>query len=249
MNHKIKGLHLTKRDLQFFCFLFEYKIAKTEQILKFCYPTSSITNVRYRLSRLKKLNFISSKGYESHRGLIKVFNLTKSGKKLIKEYYSEHISNFKLKSETPEHDLMLIEIGKWFSKNKHTEAYLTENILQSNSYYREHQSFSHFVNIKSDAFLDLSFKGDKYKVAVEYENSQKAFKRYEKLVSEYYLSSQVDIIFYFFKDESIKKAISKIEKNNWIKFQPKFYFFQIKNENDLLGKITLTNHKGNSVII
>lgn len=249
LEHRFHRIHITERDISLFDLLFQYKTATAKQILQFCYKESSINNVRYRLKRLCNVNLIQSFSHKQGNDSVFIYSLTNKGLRFIRHKYPEYKRNLKLKSEVPEHDLVLLEIGQRLKKIKSLEDYLTENLLQANPFFSNHKTLGHFVQFHSDAFVYFKYKNKRYRAAIEYENTAKAFGRYERLVSNYYLSSQVDLIFYFYKEKSTHRNICKIEESNWKENQRKFYFCDIEKFNSDQSKITFSNSLGNSLII
>lgn len=249
LDYRFPKIHITERDIKLFDLLFQYKVATAKQILKYCYKGSSLNNVRYRLKRLCNVKLVQSLGHKQGNDLIFIYSLTGKGMRFIKERYAGYSKNLKLKSEVPDHDLVLLDIGQRLKRNEMLENYLTENLIQANPSFQDHKIFSHFVQIRSDAFVNFNFKTKQFRVAVEYENTTKSISRYEKLVSNYYLSSQVDLIFYFYKEKSIFKNICKIEEMNWKSNQKKFYFCSIENFHQDTNKITLENCIGNKIYL
>lgn len=249
LEHRFHRIHITERDILLFDLLFQYKVATARQILQFCYKESSLNNVRYRLKRLCNVHLIQSFSHKQGNDSVFIYSLTNKGLRFICHKYPEYKRSLKLKSEVPEHDLVLLEIGQRLKKIDSFEDYLTENLLQANPNFLDHETFGHFAQFRSDAFAHFKYKSKRYRAAIEYENTPKAFKRYEKLVSNYYLSSQVDMIFYFYKEKSIHRNICKIEESNWKENQRKFYFCDIEKFNNDQSKITFLNSLGNSLSI
>ena len=246
-NHRHRGLHLTGRDIEFFRLLFEYKIATTRQALRFSYPTATITRVRDRLARLAKLGFVKSKGHKLDGQLLNVHHLTKKGLGFVKDRYDTGAGNFKLKSDSPDHDLRLLEIGKRLEGSRHCENYITENVLQSNGGLAEDGETSAFVSGHSDAYLAAKYKGESFNVAVEYEHTPKKPSRYEAVVDGYYFTEKVDAVFYFYRAESTKRNIVAAEEKNWGDEEPKFYFCRLDGLKNAQKKVFLKDRQGTRI--
>ena len=249
MDYKQKGLYITERDIELFDLLFRYKTANAQQVLKFIYSTSSITNVRHRLKRLESLDLIKSDGHKTERQLCNLYHLTKKGFGFLKEQYGDYSKNFKLKSDCPNHDLQLVEIGKKLEKSKHCEDYIPENILQSDEELCDDKEIEDFVKYRSDAYLAAKYQEEVFNVAIEYENTPKRISRYETIVDNYYFSPKVDIVFCFYRSENVKKHIVSIEEKNWKDYEPKFHFCSLKDFSNAKKKIVLEDRQGEKIEI
>ena len=239
---------ITRRDMELFCLLFEYKIATVEKIKEYCFRSAGLKRTRMRLQKLEEMGVI-----DSHWGGIignarKIYHLTERGRDIVtKAYYPEHQSHSQLKSECWEHDIVLLDIGERLSKKENAIQYLSENVLVSSKHFRNDDILGDFVRLNSDAYLELLFKGEHYNVAIEFENSRKSLQRYDRLVNRYHLAQAVDVIFYFYKDDSIKEKIVHFESKNWPDSQPKFYFCKIEEGRDWSKKIHLSDRNGQTV--
>ena len=238
---------VTERDREIFRLLFEYKVATVAKIKEYCFGKTGIKRVYRRLTQLAGADFIGSSWKNTGEGERKIFFLTDKGKKELNAFYPDNTKNYKLKSEHWEHDLVLLDIGKRLSGKKNTVRYLSENILQSGEGHREDDILGDFVRANSDAYLDLLFKGERYNIAIEFENSVKSSKRYRDLVEKYYLAQGIDAVFYFHRDERVRKIIEGHEASERPKNHPKFFFCKVDNGWDWSKRIRLSNRMGQTV--
>ena len=239
---------ITRRDMELFRLLFEYKIATVEKIKAYCFKSAGPIRVRRRLKKLEDMGVVASFWDSPQGNARKIFYLTGRGRDIVtKAYYPENKTRAQLKSECQEHDIVLLDIGKRLSGKANAIRYFPENVLTSNKSFRDDKVLGDFVRMNSDAYLELLFKGSPYNIAVEFENSRKSAKRYDLLVNRYHLAKGVDAVFYFHRKDSIKKIIADFEARNWPKAQPKFYFCKVEEGRDWTKKIRLSDRNGQTV--
>lgn len=244
-----KRLFVAERDVRVFRYLFNYKVMTVEQIWKYPYKKETvITNVRGRLRRLEIAKYVSANATFMSGKMLKTYSLRPKGlKELLRSGEFELVRN-QLGSNSIIHDLTLVEIGEAIKRSNITGEYLTENEIQC-IYGSEDYQKRDLVNIRSDATSEVFGKDTTYDFAIEYEHSENSKKKYQKLVRDYYWSSQVDGIFFFYNKDWIRKTIEHFEEQDFQKRQSKFYFFDVRNGFSDKDKITFESREKSTITI
>ena len=222
-------------------------MADVKQIQHFCYPTSEFCNLRKRLKKLEISKFISFKSHYSLKSFKKVFHLTDKGLLKLKEVTPMALLRKQLKSSSIEHDLPLVIIGEALKSSKNILQYYSENELQCFEDFTNDDLTRQFVDLNCDGYVLINFDNERYHGAVEFERTEKASQRYEQLVIDYYISSNVDVVLYFSKTNSIIYEIKHYEELHYKGHEPKFYFHKLESEQSMIDGVTFQNRKGHEL--
>ena len=104
-------------------YLFEHKIATSEQIRRDVLPSYTLGSVRNKLWKLQKRKYIAADSI--HRlGRISCYYLTKRGYHLLGDVGFDK-SRIKLKSECPLHDLKLVDLKFDLLSSTNVSRYFT----------------------------------------------------------------------------------------------------------------------------
>lgn len=144
----------------------------------------------------------------------------------------------------------LVDIRKSFERFSVVNDYLTENLLQNCDEFDSDYKLRPFVNLRSDAVLNLQLKSGPSYLALEYEPSLKSKKRYFEKILSYYSESEIIGILYVSSDDGIIKAIQKAESEICHKYGGKFKIFYCRSENVLKdeSQIHFENQEGRPLI-
>lgn len=145
---------------------------------------------------------------------IKYFEATEKAFKAVWERWPFEVDLPKYHSESPYHDIRLGEIRQRFERLSYFEAFYPENILQSSSYLQEDLRSREATLLNSDGVLLLRDKDkNPYNFAVELETSKKGPERYERKLSSYYSTGQLDGVLYICSDQQIINSLVKIDES------------------------------------
>tara|TARA_Y100000768_G_C23984113_1_gene687680 strand:+ start:981 stop:1502 length:522 start_codon:yes stop_codon:yes gene_type:complete len=162
------------------------------------------------------------------------FLTTKAFKKFIAE--PNVLRRVQLKSDSTAHDLELLEIKRRFKAFNNVHNFYSENLIRSGM-------LDHLPKIKamrelnSDAIVKINVNGKTHYLPLEYEASAKYSRRYDRLISKYYLCPQVAAVLFVSKNGSIEKRVRHRDQRR----EGKFYFAlldEIKKD----GPIKFTNN-------
>lgn len=96
----------------------------------------------------------------------------------------------------------------------------------------DHGDFSEqldpFKRLNSDIFLSLLIENQEFKVAVEYERSQKESGRWSEYLLNYHLEEDVDAVLYVCDNPTILKGLMRIETELAQRYTQKIYFCLVK---------------------
>lgn len=214
-------IEVTERDIDFFRYLHERKIATIDQIGRDCYATLGRDGLYQRLLRLEKESLIQ--GFiSSSTNNKKVYHLTRlCFKTHIKDGETKRNE---LKSDSIKHDLGLVDIGHVLLKSNFITQYHTENSLQTWPIKLLGEKFEPFVRNNSDGAIELTVKGVPLYFALEYEIALKKSERYNDKIRSYYNEAGITRVLYVLKDESSIKLLMELEKKIDETKRGKFYY-------------------------
>ena len=228
-------MNITARDVQLLRYLHTVKVATYKQIQRDVYPDYKLRSVCNRLAKLERRRLVTGSQNRLHSCGDRVISVSKEGfEKFIAK--GEEL-RCELKSEAITHDLNLVDIRHSLMKLEKVSFYATENQIQTWGDTENGIESIDLVRLNSDALMKIHSPKKEVWCAVEYEDSEKASKRYEPIVKKYYLSGEIGAVFYVCKSENLVRKISKIESTLFPGDQPKF-FYQVKHalhKNDVIS--------------
>jgi hypothetical protein len=177
----------------------------------------------------------------------KVYHLTQKGMNELSQAKSISIKRSQFKSNSKEHDLHLINIMESLKRSRHIVKHYTENELQCVEKFSESDLTKEFVDMNSDAFVQISYGNKLFSSAIEYEHSENADSKYEQLVLNYYLSSTINIVLFFTSHDWIRELIFRLEEKDYTNSIPKFYFLKTQNDYGMIENLTFQNRKGKTL--
>ena len=99
-----------------------------------------------------------------------------------------------------------------------------ENEIQSIDFGVSDSEIEPFRRLNTDIFCSLNINDSIYKVAIEYERSQKKSDRWTEYLLNYHLEESVDVVLYICENESIKNSLMKIEREYCKRYSGKIFF-------------------------
>lgn len=202
-------IEITERDINFFHYLHERKVATINQIGRDCYLKLGKAGLYKRLLRLEKEKLIQGFISSSTDGK-KVYNITRY---CFRSYVQDgEVKRNELKSDALRHDLGLCDIGHVLLKSNLVTQYQTENSLQTWPIKVLGEIYEPFVRINSDAAIEITVDEVPLYFALEYEIALKKNDRYYEKIRSYYNEPGITSVLYVLKDESCISLFMDIEK-------------------------------------
>ena len=244
MKKRFKGVALTKRDRDLFTFLFRYKVANIKQVEKYFFKGASYLTTLKRLNRLVKYGYLEKRYSTKGEGWRSYYSLGDNALSIVKEDLPYDIFGKQSKSNHPEHDLTLVEIGEGIKKKSLVSEYVTENVLQCCKEFAYSLDYEPFTKVHADGAFKVILEGQPFYVALEYEATVKSKFRIRQKLFEYLPQSKVRAIFYVCKNVQIEKSIRKIEKEVFKGMVAKVYYTQLKDVLSTKKTWTFENSEG-----
>ena len=225
MKSQIKGLYITEEDIKFLHYLHAVKVSTYSQINRDIYTTYTYESVGDRVRKMENNKLLE--GYQTKTVCYrkKILMLTKKGfDAFIKEGDEQRVE---LKSDSVGHDLSLVDIRHKLLKQERVNVYLTENELQTWGYTLYNGRYSEFVDLNSDALIEVKAPRGILRIPVEYESFHKSKTRYVDFVDKYYSRDDIPIVLLIYRTNQVVNQLQEIEKeriesNN--PDRPKFFY-------------------------
>jgi len=238
---------LTKRDIEMCMYIFENRVATSDQLRRRFFPKNKehTSAARNRILKLCRQELLRPCVAMANHKIIRYYEIAKEVFPFVCERWGFEIDDPKFHSESPYHDIRLNEIRSVFERFKLFEKYYPENMLQSSSVLQDELRTREAARVQSDGVLLLKDQDNtEFNFAIELETSKKAPDRYTKKLWDYYRnSSQLDGILYICSDQQIINAIVKADK---AVREDRDSLLHYALENDVLksdGQIIFTNAK------
>lgn len=242
MPRNIKGMTLLKKDLEAISYLHRVKVATYEQIRRDIYVGYHLKSVCNRIYRLENNGLVTGICDRMITDGKRILSLTGKGFDAFVAKGTEE--RIELRSDSVEHDLTLVDIRSRLLNAKKVRSYYTENEIQTWGIREFEQKVSQFVNLNSDALVDISFSNGDLLVPLEYEKHPKSSTIYESLLKRYYSRSDVAIVLYICETGGVVDKLQRTEKQIIKNEEPRFLYTLIENfEKDETMKFTNCNGK------
>ncbi len=132
---------------------------------------------------------------------------------LIRELWSFEVESPHFKSESPIHDLRIIEVFLRLEKLKTFRFFYSENLLQSSLALAQDQDTRDLVKLQADGALLLDGPdGRSYVYGIEFEISKKSPERYREKLAAYYLARGIDGVIYICSEREIVNSLARIDE-------------------------------------
>jgi hypothetical protein len=208
------GCVLSDRDRDLFCRLFENRVMSLRQIQEQCFQGIGFRTVSRRLILLHKNSYLERRRIPGPNGSAYSLYLgTPKSIKAITHTYRYPITSEICRSDSIEHDLVLVDLRRRIQKLTSVTNYLTENMLQACKRFSELDATRPFVLNNTDAAILIARKGKNVVAGFEFENSEKAKERYVRKLVSYYADPRSPVIFYVCENERIRSAVVQAEKD------------------------------------
>lgn len=234
---------MTSRDLAILRFTFEQRVVSHKQISKRFFGTAKTSTVQFRLDALTRAGYLS-KSVTLFGGVRTIiYSATHEAIRAISPNYGHEITKVNVKSDSVQHDLGLVNVRERLEKTKMMTTYLSENMLQSCGSLVESEEFKAFSLLNSDAALEINTPKRSFRVALEYEASEKQEARYCKKLTDYYFAPNIAAVFYVCGSDRIERLIRKVDQDIGEKFDPKIFTCSEKTFHQEIGPLPFTNRK------
>ena len=239
---------INERDRAIFSYLYEVKVATSNQIMRDVFTNVSKTVFYRRVKKYIQTGIVKRIGHFDGDKQIISYSLSKNG---LSKFILEKNDHFLIKrclSEAVIHDLALNDIRHLFMSKKSVSNYLTENVLNSHGSMVADKMYEDYRRCGSDAFIELTMNNKKIFAAIEYEQTLKYTNRYIDLFGKYYSTYDIDAIFYIASDKRILTNVQKVEKMIRNQMRPKVFFALMSNLKNNPNCLTFTSTKENTMI-
>jgi DNA-binding PadR family transcriptional regulator len=119
----MSALIITRRDVQLFEYLHACKVATLKQINRDIFQTSRVTCYQ-RIKKYQEKKFIKAIGVFQNDINCYAYEVTPKGEKIIKANLRDIMKGNRFRSNSIEHDLLLVDIKNIFSSKKNGEVLL-----------------------------------------------------------------------------------------------------------------------------
>jgi hypothetical protein len=199
------------RDRDILQFVYTFRVATYEQIRKKFFSKNHASVAHRRILELCKNDYLAMRFVETAYKPIKCVSLKEKAWPLIVERWPFEMDRTLFKSESPLHDIKLLEVMLRFEKLKAFDDFFSENVLQSSSALLNDPVYRDLVNIQSDGALLLKDpEGRSYLYALEFESSRKSLERYRKKLEAYYRVGSIDGVIYVCGEQGIMDCLAKV---------------------------------------
>ena len=235
-----KGVAITERDEKLFRYLFVNKVATNIHLQADIFKNASKQAIHRRLDKLIKGGFIEA-SYLRSCGNRLAYSLSK---KALLNFIGgkKDLQRLQRKSSAITHDLGLLEIKKQLSKCKLVENYLSENILAC-EIFDDESDIREIKKIHPDAIVKVKQLDHIFYFPLEYEASPKFAKRYDKLITRYYLMEEVKAVLFICKNITIQKKVMQAERKKCSARSGKFFYCLYENVMKLGEKVQFINNQ------
>ena len=241
-------LTIGQRDIDCLTFIHSHKVATAKQIHREIFK-KDYSNFCKKMRLYEKVKLVNRITGTKDFDLSGVYELTKKGFNVVRANKKGLIKHHRYKSNSPYHDLFLVEVRQYLKTRSVVTAYLTENQIQTRGDFDTEEGLVDFKRLHCDGLLLLKAKGSGtiLKVAVEFELSDKSMKDYREKLSCYYRSGSIHAVFYICKDKTTEARIKKSELDIYKSNKNKIYYLtydQLQNE---VQSVTFQSQNGSII--
>jgi hypothetical protein len=206
------GMYVTDRDKALFDYLFLHKIATAEQIDRDVLHISYPHHVHRRLKTLVDHHYLKVTTTLWQGRPKFAYYLSQTG---FERFIAERIGRqwAQLKSDSPEHDVVLVDLRKRFLQIDNVHHFITENAIEAELDCPDGFPVKPFLEMHCDGAVIYKSKGETFYFAVEYEATLKSKPRYEEHLTSYYIRTEIDGVIYIVKDTRIQSVLAKIDSH------------------------------------
>lgn len=241
---------IVDRDRRLFSLLFENRVMSMRQIHHQVFPGRSLV-VAFRRVRLLSINdFLESRNIEDKNFRAKVaYENRPEALMEIADTYPYAITRPLCKSDSVRHDIVLVGLRERLQRLKTVTNYFTENMLQACGKFSDFEGTRPFVQMNSDAALEITRKGEKFLVGLELETSEKARERYIRKLVSYYSNPRTPVILYVCESPRIRDAVAAAEAEVIAKNQPRCHYALLSDVLASPAECTFEDIRGAKIVL
>lgn len=215
-----RRLRITDRDRVLFDYLISNKVATVEQIQRDVLRTHK-RYVYIRLGQLARAGMIRRQATYQNRA-ISYYSIGKMATR-DQPFERRDLGSVKFKSDSPIHDMVLVDIRHSLVGYEQVDQYITENDIQL-QIADPGFPVKELASIRSDAAFRLRRNGKMHHIAVEFENHHQNRGRYEHKFHQYHHEMKVSLVLYIVSSERIKNKMIQIDKDICPLAQSRLFF-------------------------
>jgi len=241
-------LPLSGRDRLLFDFLYKFKVATVDDIRELAFQGIGQNHVYARLKQLVLYGYIQKIPYFGGKRVSSAYSITK--KTFLRFICDETAitTRKKILSDSIHHDLGLVTIYKRLRHSKKVTKFIPENVLISGSDIIRSLDLWEFIKQRPDGLIETVKQKKVFYLPLEYEASVKACSRYESKLLNYYMSSTIPAVLYVCGNESVRRAICRIEQKRCEAFRAKVFYASFKQFQSGESQLTFTNRNDEELI-
>jgi DNA-binding MarR family transcriptional regulator len=214
------------------------------------FPGRSLTVTSRRIRELWLKGFLERRFIEGQGCRPRsVLQTTPKALKELADSYRYAITAELCKSDSVRHDLALVDLRFRLERLKSVTDYFTENMLQACAKLSEREETRPFVQVNSDAAIEVTRKGEKFLVGLEYENSEKAKERYVRKLVSYYSDGRTPVILYVCESARIRSAIVQAEAEMIGKRPPRCHYSLLSDVLASSNECTFEDMNGAKIVL
>ena len=144
-------------------------------------------------------------------------------------------------SNSPYHDITLVDIRYSFLKRPSVVEYITENLLQSGTDILE--DVDHLLRHYPDGVVRIEISKEIYTFCLEYDAHGKSRYRYEEFLNKYYLDRNVTAVFFIYRKKTAFQTLISLEREIYPKMTPKIFYCSLDKILSSNKKISFINKR------
>ena len=239
---KIKKVRITERDMEFFKYLYSFKIATLRQIKRDIFPHCSRESMSRRINRLVRENLITTTALGRMK-TFKGYSITEKTFDRFLRYNFAGITRRQFQSNYPLHDIGLLDIRYSFLQKKSVKEYIPENLLQSGADFLQESDGKHLIKHHPDGLVKVEVDKNLYTFCLEYDAHVKTKPRYGEFLNKYYLDKNVTAVFFIYKEVSLFQSLFSLEQKLFTRMTPRIYYCSLDDFMNMREETTFINRK------
>ena len=148
-----------------------------------------------------------------------------------------------LKSESPDHDIVLVDLKQRFQRLKNLRGYFTENTIEAELDCPKGFPVQSIQEMHSDGALVYCTKSETFYIAIEYEDAQKAKSRYAEHLAGYYVRNEIDCVIYIIRQPNLRNVLMEIDESLSRGRNSKLFIGELPNVLDPTKTLTFQNFR------
>lgn len=189
-------------------------------------------------------------GFSDEGRLISLYSLTDAAFDRFVHMDGVNDERWQLRSDSPAHDLSLVDIRIALEKNSAVKDFIPENSLQSCSMYQDDPKIRDLVALRSDAVLRLLIKNEhEFVIPLEYEATLKSKERCLSKLLKFYTAYSGAAVLFICKDKTVMNRMLDVEAEIALQFKPKVGFCLLENVLKNPSELTFIKRQGDPYMV